>query len=200
MVAIGVASVSVLCSQNGHATGRRLTYRLDPDRTVVAFTVEKGLLPALSGTAGHAHGVLKVDPDGRNMDLRVTVSLDGLTTRDRLATILLRGPGLLDTRHFPDVQFVSDNMTISRGTVRLDGELSLHGVTHPVVLSGGLPHVPPPGRPVAVELSGEIDRTDFGIGGLRSLAGRKVELTIHGWLSPEGAEPAPSSQATGAAP
>lgn len=200
VAAICMASASALWSDDGQATARRMTYRLDPERTVVAFTVEKGLLPALSGTAGHAHGVLSVDPDGRDMNLRVTVGLDGLKTRDRLATILLRGPGLLDTRHFPEVRFVSDRMKMIGGTVRVDGELSLHGVTRPVVLSGGLPHLPPPGRPVVVELSGEIDRRDFGIGGFRSLAGRKVELAIHGWLSPEGSEPAPSAPVIGAAP
>jgi polyisoprenoid-binding protein YceI len=82
----------------------------------------------------------------------------------------LRGPDLLDTRAFPHMTWRSTRVELTgRDTARITGDLTLHGVTRPVVLeakfNGGYGHHPmdPGGARLGFSAHGALKRSDFGI-------------------------------------
>ncbi len=79
----------------------------------------------------------------------------------------LRGPDYLDVERYPTIRYVSRRLERHNGDYRASGDLTIHGVTRPVVLdlayrgeatgSRGQEY-----RVLAGELS--VNRTDYGVG------------------------------------
>lgn len=82
----------------------------------------------------------------------------------------LTGPGWLDAAQFPEIVYRSTAVTATgENTARIDGELTLHGVTLPLVLdatyNGGYAGFPPydPAARIGFSARGALSRSAFGI-------------------------------------
>jgi len=81
----------------------------------------------------------------------------------------LAGKDWLDAEHFPEMSFRSKSVEVTGpGTFRIHGELSLHGVTRPLVLeakyNGGYAgHTYEPNARVGFSAKGSLKRSDFGV-------------------------------------
>ena len=81
----------------------------------------------------------------------------------------LAGEGWLDADHFPQMTFRSKSVDVTGpNTFRIHGELTLHGVTKPLVLdaryNGGYAgHPMDPHARVGFSATGSLRRSDFGI-------------------------------------
>jgi len=81
----------------------------------------------------------------------------------------LRGPDWLDTSKYPDITFRSTAITLIRpDTADITGDLTLHGVTKPVVLTarfngGYVGHPMDPNARIGFSAQGAFKRSDFGI-------------------------------------
>ena len=107
----------------------------------------------------------------------------------------LEGPQWLDTERFPDLSYRSIRVeSTGPNTLRIQGELTLHGVTRPVVLNGtfnggyaGHP-MDPHGR-VGFSAHGSFKRSDFGVNfglpppGTQFGVGDEIDVTIETELS-----------------
>lgn len=82
---------------------------------------------------------------------------------------MLQNDQWLDTAKFPEMKFVTKSVEASgANAMRINGELTLHGVTHPVSLdatfNGGYAgHPMDPHARIGFSAHGSLNRSDFGI-------------------------------------
>jgi len=81
----------------------------------------------------------------------------------------LIGKGWLDTAQFPDLTFKSTSVELTAPkAMRINGDLTLHGVTRPIVLDatfngGYIGHPMDPNARIGFSAQGAFNRSDFGI-------------------------------------
>jgi polyisoprenoid-binding protein YceI len=82
----------------------------------------------------------------------------------------LQGPNWLDAAQYPEITFTSTAIElVDPDTARITGDLSLHGVTHPVTMeatfNGGYASHPldPTGSRMGFSARGTLNRSDFGL-------------------------------------
>jgi len=112
------------------------TWNIDSDHSSTGFKVRHLMVSNVKGTFGKVQGIVNVDDQDisrSNVSATIeTVSVDtGVVKRDTH----LRGPDFLDVEKYPTMTFVSTKV-VKHGMngLRVTGNLTLHGVTRPVVL------------------------------------------------------------------
>ena len=116
---------------------------------------------------------------------RITATIDpaSIDTGSKSFDQELAGKGWFDVKTYPEITFASSHIDIGDGMHgRVDGDLTLHGVTRPVTLMvtfngvGGdlIPLVTRSG----FSASATIKRSDFGIDRYEGLVGDEVQLVI----------------------
>lgn len=159
------------------------TYTLDPDHTYVLWRVSHFGFSSPSGK-WHAKGTLVLDerkPEGGKLD--VTIDIASLETGLTKFNDHLISDEFLHASKFPTAKFVSDQITITgKNTAKVQGKLTLHGVTKPVILDVTLNKVdisPVSNKKTAgFTATGEFNRSDFGIKAFLPGVGDKVNLLI----------------------
>jgi len=123
--------------------------------------------PIASGTIDEGAGIVHLVVDATRM--RVLDPGGDHGHRDTVQANML-GPQVLDTAHYPQITFASTSIhqnTAAHWTV--DGDLTLHGQTHPVVVDVTR------GSPGHFEGSATVTQTDFGITPI-TIAGGTVKV------------------------
>ncbi len=99
----------------------------------------------------------------------------------------LRSPDFFDVQKFPTLTFKSTSITDVQGNkAKLHGDLTMHGVTKPVVLdleiAGVVKDPMGNGTRAGITATGHVSRADFGIGAttgpMAGAVGTDVEITI----------------------
>lgn len=143
------------------------TYTLDKDHTTVGFKV-RHLLSWVNGSFKNFDGTFEYDsakPETWKVNATIeAASIDtAVTPRDKH----LRSKDFFDVEQFPAITFKSTGVREFTGnTVKLDGNLTIHGVTKPVTLDVEiLGEVTDPwGNELsAFSATTKINRTDFGL-------------------------------------
>jgi polyisoprenoid-binding protein YceI len=120
--------------------------------------------------------------DIRASEVEVTLDASGARAGFFLATQAMRGPLGLDTGRYPEIRFRSTRISGTLAAARIEGLLTVRGVTRPVTLRAGLYRTPEtdPARldRLTVLLTGEIDRHAFGASGFPDLVGPLIDLRI----------------------
>ena len=118
-------------------------------------------------------------------DLEVTVDVGSVATTNPKLDEHLKSPDFFDVAKFPTATFKTTKVTVggpAAGTVT--GDLTLHGVTRPVVLHATLhgEGVNPMSKKYVLgfDASGVIKRSEFGISTYVPMVGDEVTLTISG--------------------
>jgi polyisoprenoid-binding protein YceI len=111
-------------------------YHLDGQNTLVSFSISRFGLHWLTARFRDLSGEFVLDTDGRGGSLSVDVRMDSIDCRDASWNDHLRSPEWLDTRQFPRMTYKSTRIEMGRaGHARVVGDLTLHGVSRPVVLN-----------------------------------------------------------------
>jgi len=103
-----------------------------------------------------------------------------------LTTEIMRGTGFLDAARFPQAHFRSTALRpLGAARVLVQGDLTLRGVTRPVVLDAQVMRPADSGQgALSVLLHGRLERDAFGITGLGGLVANEVLLTVLVRLDP----------------
>lgn len=182
IVAKTVSTLFALLASVQLAVADPIPYRLDPANSVVAYQVAfgedliKGNIPIQSAN-------IALDFQ-RNANSRVTVALNaaGATSSFPFAEQALKGPKVLATAQYPTITFQSSAFQIGTTTAKVDGQVTIHGVTRPVRLdaqvyrqqgteAGDL-------SKMSVHLSGAVNRSDFGASGWADMVADRVVISI----------------------
>src|SRR5688572_28459039 len=157
-----------------------MTWILDPAHSAVTFSAKHMMITTVRGSMKIADFDLDVDPEHPEL-ARVRVSLDAasIDTGQKMRDDHLRSDDFLKREEFPTVDFVGTKVVRTGDHEgKLHGELTIRGVTRPVVLDAEFAGIVPNmkgGQRAAFSATIRIDREDFGLTW-------NVALEQGGWL------------------
>jgi len=159
------------------------TYAVDGAHTEVLFEVDHLGFSTYWGIFHGATGSLTLDP-AKPSAATVSISIPiapVLTTSTELNAHLAK-PEFFDTAKFPVATFKSTGVTVSGTTAKIAGNLTIKGVTKPVVLDASFTGagLGPMNKAenIGFEASTTIKRSDFGVSYGVPLVSDKVPLKI----------------------
>lgn len=172
------------------ATGARAeTWELDPVHSNISFSVQHMMLSNVKSEFDKFSGTITASgADPNSVKIEATIDAASVNTRAEKRDNDLRSPNFLDDAKYPTITFKSTKIEPDGdGKWKVTGDLTLHGVTKPVVLevTGPTPEIKVMGSPRrGASASATINRQDFGIafnktldtGGL--VVGNEVAISI----------------------
>lgn len=165
------------------------TYKIDPAHSSVTFTVAHMGISKVHGRFDKFSGTLDYTPgETKTWKTEAEIETAGINTGVEDRDKHLRGPDFFNAEKFPIMTFKSVKVSGVKGLKgKVHGELTLMGVTKPVVLAveASGPATDPWGNErMGAVATTAINRKDFGLawnklletGGL--LVGEKVDITL----------------------
>ena len=161
------------------------TWQSDPVHSHVGFAV-KHVVGTFRGSFGEFEATLG-DASGQPQ-LSGRVPAESVQVKDENLQGHLLSPEFFDVEKTPEISFQSTGIAAEDGQVVIDGELTVKGITRPVVarceISG--PAAGPDGNDrIGLDLDTKVDRHDYGLdwqmelpGGGKTL-GDEVTLSVH---------------------
>ncbi len=142
---------------------------LDGDHTTVGFAVKHMMVTDVKGTFDKVTGTVEIDdkdPSKSRVDVEIDVA--SVNTRNAKRDEHLRSADFFDTAKFAKMTFKSTKVEVAKdGSLKITGDLSLHGVTKPVTLSASPLSAefkdPWGGTHRGTTATAKINRKDFGL-------------------------------------
>ncbi|KJC49723.1 hypothetical protein UB31_13530 [Bradyrhizobium sp. LTSP849] len=159
-------------------------FSLDSTHTSVMYSLDHLGFSISRGVFREVQGQLSIDekaPEEARLEVRINAaSIDAF---DAGRSNAVRGGNFLETDRFPEMKFVSTKVERSgESTAKITGDLTLHGVTHPVTLNATLQkkgkHPITGAQRIGFAASGVIKRSDFKIMGFLPMVGDDVTITV----------------------
>ncbi|MFF4544132.1 YceI family protein [Streptomyces sp. NPDC001406] len=163
------------------------TWKVDPGHAEVGFMGRHFMLTKVRGRFTGVDATVRIGE--RPEDSRVTAVIDmaSVESGDRTRDDHLRSGDFFDAEKHPQAVFESTSVTWNGKSGRLDGILTIKGVTHPVSLDVdylGYARDPWGGDRTVFSASGKINREDWGLtwnmaletGGI--LVSKEIELSL----------------------
>lgn len=184
-LALAFATVVSLRAQAGTTT-----YKIDPRHSSAQFAVTHLMISTVHGEFHAVNGtVILDDADVSKSSVNVTIDATTVDTREPDRDKHLRSADFFDVANHPTMTFVSTKVEpAASGKLKVSGDLTIRGVTKPVVLEVSVPKAPikdPWGmQRTAVSGSTKINRQDFGVAWNKNLdsggvvVGDDVDITL----------------------
>lgn len=160
------------------------TWNIDPFHSSAQFAVRHNGISTVRGAFAKLSGTVQYDPsDPTKTVIDVTIDANSVDTRVDPRDKDLRSPNFFDVEKFPSITFKSTRVEAQgAGKLKVTGDLSIHGVTKPVVLVVDGPNGPnkdPRGNMhMGASATTAISRKDFGVNGAPGGVGDDVQITI----------------------
>jgi polyisoprenoid-binding protein YceI len=138
-------------------------WAIDPVWSSLEFEVKKLGLMTVKGRVPGFTGTIS---GGDAPSIEGTVDATSITTFDETRDGHLQSPDFFDTARYPELRFESTAVSGSGDELVVEGDLTIRGVTKPVVLEGryvGAGADPWGNDRIGLELATTIDRTEFGL-------------------------------------
>ena len=161
-----------------------VTYQLDPHHTMVLFSWSHFGFSHPTAELGLGQGTLVFDPDHpEQASVDVTLPMAGLDTHVPALDEHLAKPDFLDVAKYPTVTYKSTKVEpLGKDHFRITGNLTVHGVTKPVVLDATLNRIgkhPMSGDPsIGFDATGTLKRSDFGVSAYVPNVSDEISLRI----------------------
>jgi len=161
-------------------------YVLDPVHTQAEFTVVHLAISQVSGHIPLTSGTLTLGANDLPTAATATFDVTALDSGDAHRDGSLKSDSFFDVAQYPTMTFVERKIEGTAQSFTMTGDLTLHGVTKPIVLTGKLigAAVLRGKRAVGYTATTTFDRRDFGITfgnvmGGNLIAGYDVSVTIN---------------------
>jgi len=167
----------------GNVFAAPVSYKIDPNHTNVIATWDHFGFSRPSANFGQADGAIVYDADNVGQSsVKVTLPLSGLSAFVADFEAHLRSKDFFEADKYPDATFASTKVEAA-GTnkLRVMGDLTMHGVTRPVVLDVTLNKsaLGRDGQPrIGFDATARIKRSDFGLGLYAPKVSDEVDLRI----------------------
>lgn len=139
------------------------TWSIDPVWSALEFEVKKMGLINVKGRVPGFTGTIR---GGEHLSIEGAVDVSSIVTFDETRDTHLQSPDFFDVARHPEIRFESTPIETDGEELLVRGDLTIKGITKPVELRGrflGSGTDPTGNDRIALELSGTIDRTDFGL-------------------------------------
>jgi len=145
-----------------------MTWQLDPAHSSVTLAVKHMMVTTVRGSMTIRDFDLDLDLDNpERSSVRVSLDAASIDTGQQMRDDHLRSADFLKTDEFPTIDFVSTRIErTGDDTGDLHGDLTIRGVTRPIVLKaefGGIVPNLQGGQRGAFSASAKINREDFGL-------------------------------------
>ncbi|UKJ77238.1 YceI family protein [Azospirillum brasilense] len=166
---LSAAALSALVALPMTVQAAPVAYKLDPAHTAVVFIVDHLGFSKAVGSFNTVAGELSFDKDAADKSsLSVTIDTTSIDTNHAKRDEHLKSPDFFNVKEFPKLTFKSTKIEKTGDkTGKLHGDLTLLGVTKPVVLdvTFNKDGVSPASKQETVGFSarGTIKRSDFGM-------------------------------------
>lgn len=182
-IAAGAPATSTLAA-TAPAAVQSGSYTVEPYHTRIQFAVDHMGFTEFYGDFTGSSGSLELDakaPANSHVDLSIPTA--SVSTTNAKLDEELRGSQWLDATANPTIHFVSDRVVpAGAGHARIYGTLTLHGVSHPVVLEarfhGAGANPLDKAYTVGFDATAHILRSDYGVKAYLPLIGDDVEIRI----------------------
>jgi polyisoprenoid-binding protein YceI len=150
------------------ASAQASKWQIDPAHSEADFTIRHMGISNVHGRFGNISGTLTLDENeiaksSVNADIDITTVDTGVAQRDTH----LKSPDFFDVAKYPQMTFTSKSLSSVNGQLQLTGDLTIHGVTKPVILALDGPskeQLDPYGKVRrAFSATTTIHRQDFGL-------------------------------------
>jgi len=172
------------------------TWDVDPAHTESSFVVKHMMVTNVRGQFGKTTGIVQQDDkDITKSSAAITIDATTVDTREPKRDAHLKSPDFFDVEKFPTLTFKSTKVVKGEGnTLKATGDLTIRGVTKPVVLN--LEYTPETlaGGKVrrGVTATTKINRKDFGLNWNKTIeaggviVGEEVSITVEMELIKQG--------------
>ncbi len=160
-----VAAVVLAAPLLAHAA----TWEADPAHSSVDFAIRHMMISTVRGQFRTFSAKIAGDPaNPSGATIEATMDAGSIDTGNEKRDGHLKSPDFLDVQKFPTITFKSTGVQkAGEGKVKVTGDLTLHGVTKPVVLEveGPTPSIKDPmgNTKAGAHATTRINRKDFGI-------------------------------------
>lgn len=165
------------------------TWNIDPVHSAAEFKVKHMMISNVKGQFTGVSGTLRLDgADVTNSKIEATIDAASINTRDPQRDAHLKSADFFDAEKFPTLSFKAARITRQHDGLEVEGDLTMHGVTHKVKFAVEGPTAPgkdPWGNTrIGVSATARINRKDYGLtwnsaletGGV--LVGDEVTITL----------------------
>ena len=116
------------------------TYEVDPAHANVRFAIDHFKTSTNTGGFYNLTGQMQYDASDKTGHIAIDIPMQSLNTGNKDFDQVLKSPDFFDAQRYPVARFESTQWHFATGTVypqitRIDGNLTLHGQTHPVQLT-----------------------------------------------------------------
>lgn len=181
----------------GNVLAAPVSYKIDPNHTNVIASWDHFGFSRPSANFGQADGTIVYDADNVGQSsVKVTLPLSGLNSFVADFDAHLRSKDFFEADKYPDATFASTKVEAAGpNKLRVTGDLTMHGVTKPVVLDVTLNKSAPgrDGQPrIGFDATARLKRSDFGLGLFAPKVSDEVDIRI----TTEAGVPKPEGDAT----
>lgn len=155
---------------------------LEPERSTVGFATDFGQ-QVITGRMPVAQANLSLDfDDAGRSTIDVIVDVSRASASFPFAAQTLKGDTVLDVRTYPTIHFVSTRVRRDGQSADVQGDLTIRGVTKRVTMQATIYR--PSGQAdgdnshLTVQMTGAVNRSDFGAGGFADMVADEVRLDI----------------------
>lgn len=144
-------------------------YQIDPSHSNIQFSIRHMMISNVRGTFTGVKGTISFDPQNvQASGIQAEIDVSSVNTGDANRDTHLKSADFFDVAQYPTMTFVSTQVEkIGDSEYRVTGNLTLHGVTKPVVLT--IDEVADEAKDpwgnvrIAAAAKGKINRKDFGL-------------------------------------
>ncbi len=151
------------------ASAATTTWEIDPAHTAAGFSVKHLMISTVRGQFKGITGTINWDDqDISKSTVDVTIDAKTVDTSEPQRDKDLRSDRFFDTEKFPTITFKSTKVEqVSAGRLKVAGNLTIHGITKPVVLDveGPSAQIKDPWgmTRVAINATTKVNRQDYGV-------------------------------------
>jgi polyisoprenoid-binding protein YceI len=177
-----LAALLILLLAGLPAAARPVAYALQADASTVAFETDFGP-DRITGSIPLSSADLVLDfEDVSRCTIAVTLDVTGAEASFPFAAQALKGPKVLDAAEHPKMTFRSTAVRAAGEGARVTGDLTIRGVTRTVTLDAAIfrqkgTEAGDRSR-LTVQLTGAVNRSDFGATGWSDMVADEVRITI----------------------
>lgn len=140
------------------------TWALDPAHSEIGFSVKHMMFTKVTGTFDAFEASVTTDEELNDASISCTIQASSVNTRNEQRDGHLKGADFFSVEEFPTITFNANGVALPSG--KLNGEITLHGVTKPIELDvefHGVGNDPWGNTKAGFSFSTQINRKDFGL-------------------------------------
>ncbi|CAN5609378.1 YceI family protein [soil metagenome] len=163
---VGAAPAAAQMASNVVPASRVSTWQIDRAHSELTFRV-RHLVSRVRGSFDDWSGSVVADPNSlANGSVQVAIKTASIDTNHERRDNHLRSDDFFDAASHPEITFRSNRVEVNGESIRIHGDLTMRGVTRPVVLEGSYLGTTRDGQGrqrMGFEAETRVNRQDFGV-------------------------------------